>query len=62
MKDSPALEHIVCRSVTARGIAEEYEWVPIGDCGQYYIVPESVAARLQNLPMHPEHIIEIDER
>ncbi|MDO4417490.1 MAG: GNAT family N-acetyltransferase [Eubacteriales bacterium] len=62
MKDSPELDHIVCHSVTARGAAEEYEWIPVGECGQYYIVPESVAERLQNLPMHPEHIIEIDER
>ncbi len=29
MKDSPALDHLECRSVTARGAAEELLWVPV---------------------------------
>ena len=62
MKDSPALDHLECRSVTARGAAEELLWIPLDKVGEYYIVPESVAARLPNLPAHAEHIIEIDER
>ena len=62
MKDSPALDHLECRSVTARGAAEELLWVPVEETGEYYIVPESIAARLRSLPSHPEHIIEIDER
>lgn len=62
MKDSPALEHLTCRSRTARGVAEELLWIPLEEAGRHYIVPESVAAKLQDLPPHPEHIIEIDER
>ena len=62
MKDSPALEHLECHSVTARGVAEELVWVPLEETGSYYIVPESIAARLRSLPEHAEHIIEIDER
>ena len=62
MKDSQALEHLTCHSVTARGVAEELCWIPLEETGAYYIVPESVAARLRSLPEHPEHIIEIDER
>ena len=62
MTDSPALEHLECHSVTARGVAEELCWIPLEEIGDYYIVPESVAAKLKNLPDHPEHIIEIDER
>jgi ADP-ribose pyrophosphatase YjhB (NUDIX family) len=62
MKDSPALEHIECRSVTARGVREELVWMPFEEIDRHYIVPESVAERLRDLPLHPEHIIEIDER
>ena len=62
MKDSPALENLECHSVTARGVAEELLWVPLEATGSYYIVPESIAARLTSLPRHAEHIIEIDER
>ena len=62
MKDSPALENLECHSVTARGVAEELHWIPLEETGSLYIVPESVAAKLQNLPQHAEHIIEIDER
>ena len=62
MKDSPALENLKCHSVTARGVAEELHWVPLDETGSLYIVPESIAARLRNLPEHAEHIIEIDER
>ena len=62
MKDSPALENLECHSVTARGVAEELLWVPLEETGSYYIVPESIAARLTSLPRHAEHIIEIDER
>ena len=62
MKDSPALDHLECRSFTARGVAEELLWIPLEETGEYYIVPESIAARLRNLPVHAEHIIEIDER
>jgi hypothetical protein len=62
MKDSPALEHIECRSVTARGVREELVWMPLEEIDRHYIVPESVAERLRDLPPHPEHIIEIDER
>ena len=62
MKDSPLLENLTCRSVTARGVAEELCWIPAGEIGNHYIVPESISARLASLPLHPEHIIEIDER
>ena len=62
MKDSPVLENLECHSVTARGIAEELHWIPLEETGSLYIVPESIAARLRNLPRHAEHIIEIDER
>ena len=62
MKDSPALENLECHSVTARGVSEELLWVPLEEIGSYYIVPESIAARLTSLPQHAEHIIEIDER
>ena len=62
MKDSPALENLECHSITARGVAEELLWVPLEETGSYYIVPESIAARLTSLPLHAEHIIEIDER
>ncbi len=62
MKDSPALENLECHSVTARGVAEELVWVPLEETGSLYIVPESIAARLRSLPLHAEHIIEIDER
>lgn len=65
MKDSGVLdnmERLTCRSVTARGVAEELVWLPLNEIHKYYLVPESVAARLQNLPEHPEHLIEIDER
>ncbi len=62
MKDSPDLDRLTCNSVTARGVAEELLWIPVEEAGNYYIVPESVAAKLGNLPAHPEHIIEIDER
>ncbi|MDO5476362.1 MAG: NUDIX domain-containing protein [Eubacteriales bacterium] len=62
MKDSPALENIECHSVTARGVPEELVWIPLDEINKYYIVPESVAARLGSLPDHPEHIIEVDER
>lgn len=62
MKDSPALENLVCHSVTARGVAEGIFWIPLEEAASCYIVPESVAARLRDLPLHPEHLIEIDER
>ena len=62
MKDSPDLENLECHSVTARGVAEELCWVPLEETGKYYIVPESVAQRLRDLPDHAEHLIEIDER
>lgn len=62
MKDSPALENLVCHSVTARGAAEGIFWIPLEEAASCYIVPESVAARLLDLPLHPEHLIEIDER
>ena len=62
MKDSPDLDQLTCNSVTARGVAEELLWIPVDETGNYYIVPESVAAKLADLPLHPEHIIEIDER
>jgi ADP-ribose pyrophosphatase YjhB (NUDIX family) len=62
MKDSPDLENLECHSVTARGVAEELCWIPLEETGKYYIVPESVAQRLRDLPDHAEHLIEIDER
>ena len=65
MKDSDVLDHMenrTGRSVTARGVAEELVWLPLKEIHNYYLVPESVAARLQDLPDHPEHIIEVDER
>ena len=62
MKDSADLDRLSCSSLTMRGVPEELVWIPLEETARYYIVPESVAARLAALPMHPEHIIEIDDR
>lgn len=62
MKDSQAVNHLNCRSVTARGLPEELVWIPLEEADRHYIVPESIAERLTDLPLRPEHIIEIDER
>ncbi|MDO5131931.1 MAG: NUDIX domain-containing protein [Eubacteriales bacterium] len=62
MEDSADLARLTCRSVTMRGVPEELVWIPLEEIGRHYIVPESIAARLADLPPHPEHIIEIDQR
>ena len=61
MKDSDSLEHLDCRSVTARGVSEELVWIPKDELGKYNIVPVCVAKRLLNLPENMKHLVETPE-
>ena len=61
MKDSDCLDHLNCRSVTARGVSEELVWIPKDELGKYNIVPVCVAKRLLNLPENMKHLVETPE-
>lgn len=62
MKDSEALENVECHSHAKSGAPETLFWAAPEELDKLYIVPESVAAKLRDLPMLQEHIIEINDR
>ena len=62
MKDSEALEQVVCTSETGRGVPEELVWVPAEELEHVHFVPESVGARLKSLPEEIVHLVEINHR
>jgi 8-oxo-dGTP pyrophosphatase MutT (NUDIX family) len=60
MKDSDALAHLRCRSVTERGVSEELVWIPLDELDRHYVVPESLARELRHLPQQLTRVVERD--